>query len=188
MMYNVLRVILEFVFHIIFSYKIYGRENIPLSGGAIVAPNHRSYWDVPFIGIVCRRPLRYMAKAELFENPVFGRLITALGAFPVKRGGGDTGAVKTAMDIVEDGGMLMMFPQGRRVKDGERGKAKPGAALVAAHTGASVIPVRIEGRYRFRGRIEIHVGEPIDFERYKDSRPENLQELADGILDRIYEM
>ncbi|MCD8390677.1 MAG: 1-acyl-sn-glycerol-3-phosphate acyltransferase [Firmicutes bacterium] len=189
-MYKFCRVVVVTFLRIMFNYKIYGAENIPKEGGAVIAPNHRSYFDVPFIGITAPRPIRYMAKEELFKNPLFAALIKALGAFPVKRGGGDTGAVKTAVSILKGGDMLMIFPQGRRVKDGERGKAKPGAVMIAAAANADIIPVHISGKYKFRGKITIRVGKPMSLAEYygKKLPSDKLGELSDELLDRIYSL
>ena len=85
--YAIVRAILNFFFFVIFGLKVEGRENVPKTGAIIVAPNHKSYWDPPVVGVAFNtRIIHYMAKEELFKNPFFGWLIRQFGTFPVKRG------------------------------------------------------------------------------------------------------
>ena len=132
---------------LLFPFKTIGRENIPDTPGQpplVLCCNHISVIDPVFLEMCQKRHVYFMAKEEIFKN----RLATwffakQLGAFPVKRGAGDTGALDTARRIVEEGKLLGIFPEGTRSKDGRLGRAKSGAALIAAQTGASVLPVAI---------------------------------------------
>ncbi len=175
---------------VVFSCKTEGLERVPSEGGAIIALNHRSYWDVVFAGAFVRRPLRYMAKASLFDNPLFARLITSLGAFPIQRGRGDIGAIKSALGILKSGNVMLIFPEGRRVLDGSHIKPKPGVALISSAADVPVVPVCISGRYRFRHRITIRAGEPIYPPKGDAKRPggQELQKMADNIMDSVYAM
>lgn len=180
--------ILRVFLHLAFRYRVEGKENLPSCGGAIVAFNHRSYWDVIFAGVTSRRPLRYMAKSGLFKNPIFGWFITKLGAFPVQRGKGDIGAIKSALSILKGGNLMLIFPEGRRVLDGSHVKAKSGVALIAIKAQVPVIPVCICGKYGFMRKITVKIGKSISFEEYYDQKVDanTLQELSDGILNNIY--
>ncbi len=188
MIYKTVHALLKGFLHIAFSCRCVGAQNIPETGGAIVALNHRSYWDVVFAGSFLKRPLRYMAKSGLFKNPLFGGLITKFGAFPVQRGKGDVGAIKSALKILSAGDVMLIFPEGKRVLDGERVRAKSGVALISIMAKVPVIPICISGEYKFRHRITVNVGKPIEFKEYYSKKPgsQALQEMADGVLDAIY--
>ncbi len=188
MLYKVVSKILKGFLHIVFRVRISGMENIPKDGGAIVAFNHRSYWDVPFAGSMVKRPLRFMAKSGLFKNPIFGGFIKKCGAFPVQRGKGDIGAIKSALKILNEGNLMLIYPEGKRVLNGERVKAKSGVALIAQKAKVPVIPICISGKYTLFNKIYFNVGEPIDFSEYYDEKLDavKLQELSDDVLNSIY--
>lgn len=122
-----------------------GEENIPLTGPIIVAPNHVSYVDPP--AVACgtkKRQMRFMAKEELFKGP-FGALISSLGAFPVKRGEGDTESIRKSLAILEGGEALLIFPEGTRSDGKTMLPINRGVAMLAKRTGAPVLPVGIIG-------------------------------------------
>lgn len=138
------------LFYLIFPYKVIGKENIPpLSpeDRLILCANHISDIDPVFLIMCQKRHVYFMAKAELFSKKIgawfFGK---QFGAFPVKRGAGDTSAIDRAEEIVHTGRLLGIFPEGTRSKDGKLGRAKSGAALIASQTGASMIPVAIQAK------------------------------------------
>lgn len=120
MFYKVVRALCAVFLRLAFRFRVVGLENVPDGGGFILAANHRSNWDPVLAGIpVKRHKVCYMAKAELFQkNALFARIITALGAFPIERGKGDTGAIDWADRIITGGGVLGMFPEGTRSKTG----------------------------------------------------------------------
>lgn len=150
-----------------FKIEVYGRENLPQEGGFILASNHISDYDPILIGIKLKRQLNFMAKAELFENKLFGAVLRGLGAFPVERGKGDNTAIMKAIDTVKGGDVLAIFPEGTRSKDGQLRRFKSGAIVVAAQTGANIIPtsIYIEGIYdnkrKLRPRVVVRYGELI---------------------------
>src|SRR5207248_2821678 len=115
-LYAVVRGLLVPFLRLWFRTRITGTEHIPEDGAAIVAPNHKSFWDSFFIGVCTRRHLRFMGKTELFEGWK-GPLLVRLGAFPVRRGQSDEDALETAREILEQGGLLALFPEGTRVRD-----------------------------------------------------------------------
>ena len=162
--YGLLRWITIGIYHIYYNIKWEGVENVPKDGGNIFASNHRSYQDPVFIALHARIPLSYMAKEELFQgNKVFKNLITALGAFPVSRGKGDTGAIDTSIEKLQLGRNLAIFPEGTRSLDGKVGKGKTGVALIAAVAQTKIIPVGItfEGKLKFRKKVIVRYGKPI---------------------------
>ena len=122
-----------------------GAEEIPADGAAIVAPNHKSFMDAFFIGLATRRHVRFMAKGELFKGPL-GWLFARLGAFPVRRGEADAAALETARQILERGGVVVVFPEGTRV-DERDSLASPhaGAGRLALETRTPIVPAAIGG-------------------------------------------
>jgi 1-acyl-sn-glycerol-3-phosphate acyltransferase len=182
------RFLFRIMFKIFFRWHIEGNENIPKTGGAVIAPNHISFFDPPLAGSAMRRPLNFMAKQELFEIPILGFLIKRTNAFPVKRGSQDLGAFRHALLLLKDGGLLLMFPEGTRSKDGKLGKARAGAAMAACNAQVPLIPTKIVntdkmGKFK---RVKIKYGRPI----YppKNFTKENYLQLSQKTLDAIKEM
>ena len=185
MLYNIMQVIARFVLLFVFRIKRVGYENVPKDGGVIVAFNHRSNWDPVIAGVTCKRHLSFMAKEELFKNPVFGGLIKSLGAFPVHRGKGDIGAIKVALKILSENRTMLMFPEGHRIKDGRKVKAKPGVAMIAHRAKVPIVPVCISGEYKWLHKITVTYGKPI-YLSYEDKlSQDDVQLLADGVLESI---
>ena len=184
--------VLKFFLLFMFPHKVIGRENVPAEGGVILAVNHSSNLDPVMIGVSVPYPERmtFMAKAELFKNKLFARLISSLGAFPIQRGRGDIGARKTAFEILKNGDIMLIFPEGSRVKKGQKRRAKPGVAAIAARAKAPVVPVHIKNGYRWMRRVTVVYGEPIYFDEYEGKKltGEETQKLADDVLERIYEL
>lgn len=147
--------------------KRIGRENIPPVGEKIVlCCNHISNWDpVVLITAQPKRHIHFMAKSELFKNRLFTWFLgKQLGAFAVRRGTGDTDALATAKQLVEDGKIMGIFPEGTRSKDGKLLRAKSGASLIVAQTGATVLPVAIVTKHQrarmFRRTLVVY-GKPL---------------------------
>lgn len=190
MFYCVCLRIVQFFMLFMFRIRSVGKSNIPKTGGAILAINHKSAFDPLVVGITAPRHIFCMAKAELFENKLLGALIRKLGAFPVHRGSGDVSAFKTAFKILDDGGMMLIFPEGRRVKKGDKRRAKTGVVMIAQKKNVPVIPVYIDGDYKWMHKITVTYGEPVSFDEYKEKKlsAEEVQALADGVLDKIYSL
>ncbi len=189
MFYKICRAIVRFFMLFVFRIKTYGAENVPKNQGAVIAVNHRSYWDIPVAGLTCPQQLTYMAKSELFKNPVFGRLISSLGAFPVKRGRGDIGAVKAALSILAQNRLMLVFPEGTRNRtDAPLEKVKSGIALFATRAQVPVIPVFIGGKYKWFGRVTVTYGKPMYFDEYYGRKlsQEELSEISAKIYNNIW--
>jgi 1-acyl-sn-glycerol-3-phosphate acyltransferase len=164
----------RFGLHSIARVRVDGLEHLPTTGPLIVAANHMSNADPPFIGgwlspALERRPT-FLAKESLFKGPL-GILIRSLGAEPVKAGGSDIGAYRTAKRILDQGGVLAILPEGTRAFDGVMGQPKPGVSLLATRTGTPVLPVGVSGTSTLIGReqtlpkigtrITLRVGQPF---------------------------
>lgn len=177
------------------GWKVVGRENIPVTGPVILAPNHVSLLDPPLVGVSCGRWPFIMAKAELFKG-IVGWAIEQMGSFPVKRGTADRSAFKRAKQILSDGKPLLIFPEGTRSRNGELGPAETGVAMLAHMNKAPVVPVYISGTenafsprrpgFRFV-RARIHFGKPLLFEEEyaKKGDRETLEAIGDRIMSEI---
>ena len=167
-LYGLVRGIVAPLFRLYFRMHVSGAEHIPAAGAAIIAPNHKSFWDSFFIGVCTRRHLRFMAKTELIQAR-YGRMLVRLGAFPVQRGQADADALETARTILRQGGLLALFPEGTRVRDpDELGNPRRGAGRLALETGAPLVPCAITGTEKlFRAglpmprRVQVAFSEPI---------------------------
>ena len=143
-LYAVVRLLAGLVLRAWFRLRVKGADGVP-DGAAIVAANHKSFLDAFFIGLATRRRVRFMAKAELFRGP-FARLLPALGAFPVRRGAADAGALATAVAILGQRGVVVVFPEGTRVDEPDAiGSPHHGAGRLALDTGAPIVPTAISG-------------------------------------------
>ncbi|MBQ8623414.1 MAG: (d)CMP kinase [Oscillospiraceae bacterium] len=185
-LYAIVRFIVAIPVYICFNIKIEGKENIPHAGGMVVASNHRTWFDPIMIGMCIIKPGAYMAKEELFKNKLLGVLLKILQAFPVSRGSADRAPLDKAVDYVDRGFNLVLFPEGTRSKDGSLGKPKSGVAYVASISGAPVCPVGIlfEGKLRFRSKITIRFGAPISPDEIKIEKM-SAREMH-KVRDRIY--
>lgn len=177
--------------YLCFRIRYEGRERIPREGRLIVCSNHRSVIDPFLLAVPFRRPIRFMAKSELFTD--HGRLaawfLRKMGAFPVHRDKGDAESIRKAEKILEEGGVLGIFPQGRVVFDLSPFRPKAGFALLAGRTRSPVLPVSIyrEGKLRFRSRITVRFGEVLPFEELglEGNSREGLKQASLLLADRI---
>jgi 1-acyl-sn-glycerol-3-phosphate acyltransferase len=153
-----------------FRPRVTGRDRLPLDGPVIIAPVHRSFADFAFSAFVTRRKLFFMAKDDLWKHAALGKLLLALGAFPVHREAADREALRRAETVLERGQVLVLFPEGTRQSGPTVRQLHEGAAFLAARTGARIVPLGIggsdaampKGRLIPRPmRIPVVVGEPI---------------------------
>jgi len=158
-------------YRVVYRMRVVGLERVPREGPMLVASNHASHLDPPAVGISMPRPVRIMAKKELFSVPVLGWLISGLGAIPVSRGGADRRAVETMGGLLRTGATVLIFPEGTRTLDGRLQEPKAGVGWLALQMpDCWIVPVYVTGTYaawpkgrRFPrpGRITIHVGDPF---------------------------
>jgi 1-acyl-sn-glycerol-3-phosphate acyltransferase len=165
--YGFLRVVGLSVLVPVYRLKTVGTENVPAEGPVVLASLHRSNWDSLAVGVRLRRRMRPMAKIELMRAPVLGWLLRHGGAFPVRRGETDTQAIASALSILRAGGLLLMFPEGTRNRDG-RAEVQPGAARIALQAGAAIVPVAVLNTDRARllpprfPQFRVAYGPPLD--------------------------
>ena len=188
MFYSIARLIVGFIYTVIFRIEVIGLENVPNKGPVIIASNHISNFDPPTIGAALKhRPMGFMAKAELFRIPVFSFVIRKLGAFPVKRGVIDRSSIKIALDRLYAGCVIGIFPEGTRSKDGELKKGVgAGVISIAAKAGATVVPTAVIGTNKLKPRAKIKVIFDKPFHVTGNiSDKEILQEQADKLMEKI---
>lgn len=173
---------------LMFELKVYGKEHIPSTGGVLIVSNHQSYLDPVLLAVQLYRPVSFLAKSELFKNAFFSRLIRNLNAFPVRQGAGDVGAMKETIRRLQQGHMLVIYPEGSRTDTGDLLPIAPGAALVIRRAGVPVIPAIIEGSFQawprwrriFRPhQIAVMYGPPLQTDGLK------TQEITD-LIDRTF--
>lgn len=190
-MYYIVKFLVKLYFRIVYSLHYEGRDNIPKDTAVIYTSNHRTYADPPLLGAGARGKFAFMAKEELFEKKLFSWLIRALGAFPVARGKGDTAVIDTAVERLESGRSLIIFPEGTRSKDGKVQRGHTGAALIAARSGKLIVPVGIVfgEKLKFRAKVTVKYGTPIDPAQYceiSDSpEPRSLVKLKKRYMEEI---
>ncbi len=198
---------------IFLGLRVKGLENVPIEGRIIIAANHISDLDPPIIGALIPRETYFAAKIELFKG-LMGAYIRYHNAIPVRRGGSDKEAIKKLVGVLKQEKALLIFPEGTRAKDAEKGlPAKAGVGMIAALGKADIVPVRIQGSEQFprnlfkRGGVTVTVGQRIPLESLSPEPPgaepsgrdeagaaagsatpskkERYQHMADEIMRRI---
>jgi 1-acyl-sn-glycerol-3-phosphate acyltransferase len=187
---------------------INGREHLPRHGAFVLAPVHRSYLDTPFAGCVRSKRMRFMGKDTMWKNRQFGWIFSALGAFPVTRGTADREALRRAIEVLESGDPLVLFPEGERKSGPVVQPLFDGAVYIAIKAGVPIVPVGIGGSERvmpkgakfvYPRKVHIEIGPPImppvapDGGRlprtvYKDQTAvlhAELQRLFDAAMERV---
>ena len=173
MLRDALRALLEAAFRVLFTYDCLGEEKIPASGAAVIAANHPSYLDPLLLSLQVKRPIRFMAWDALFRVPLLGALMRLFGAFPVDvRSGAGRDAYVAARELLRDGELVGIFPEGKRSREGWlEPELRAGAARLVLETGAPLVPATIRGAFRawphFRAlpglaTIRVRYHDPID--------------------------
>lgn len=157
------RAVTNAIAHLLYHLRFEGLENVPEDKGFILCSNHISDFDPILVAIRVKPQCFFMAKAELFKFPPVAAIIRGLGAFPVARGKGDTTAIDHAVDVVNSGHVLAIFPEGTRSRDGKLLKLKSGAIVVASKTGGDLLPCVVKkGKRKFlRRTVTVKYGKLI---------------------------
>lgn len=163
--YEVIRRIAGIVFPFLFKLRVEGLENVPRTGGAMLASNHAAWIDIPIVAYPVPRATHYMAKIELFQTAALGGIIGMMGAFPVRRGEGDRESLRTAERLLGEGELIAIFPEGHR-SEGSLIRGLPGAALIALRANVPVVPVAIINSRAVFQKGHIVIRRPIVTVRY----------------------
>jgi 1-acyl-sn-glycerol-3-phosphate acyltransferase len=193
--YPLVRLIVSLPALLLYRTRAIGVGNVPKSGALILAPNHFSQMDHFFVGLYLRRQVRFMAKSQMFGPPVLTYIYKHGGVFPVRRGHRDEESIETALTILKQDGMLLVYAEGGRSRSGELGDVKPGIGRIALESGAPVVPVAIQGsegvrrwkRFRFP-KVTVQFGEPIEFPAEAAPSRERQLEVAERIFAPVREM
>jgi glycerol-3-phosphate dehydrogenase (NAD(P)+) len=187
--YWVVRAVLQPFFHVYFRLSRHGRHHIPQSGPLLLAGNHRSFLDPFVLGTMLRRPVYYVAKKELFANRIQAWFLNALGAFPVDRGASDQEMLETARQILARGDVVLMFPEGTRIRPGGLGTPKRGIGRLALESGVPIVPLAVIGTEAVRKgwlirphKVTIRAGRALTYPQV--DRPS--KQLAQAVTDRIW--
>ncbi|HEY4531700.1 MAG TPA: lysophospholipid acyltransferase family protein [Kurthia sp.] len=170
-----------------YRFEIIGKEHFPKEGGVLLCSNHIDTLDPPVVGITAPRPVNFMAKEELFKLPILKGILPKVHAFPVKRGLSDRQALRTAVNLLKDGQVVGLFPEGTRNRTGKLGKGFSGAGFFALRGNAVVVPCAIIGPYKLFRKVKVVYGEAIDMEPYRESRakPEEVTEVIMAHIQKL---
>ncbi len=188
--YKLLRTIARFGMWFVHpSLRVYGREHIPQEGPALICPNHSGMADPIWVIFSAKFPHMptVMAKKELFSIPVLGRFFRWLGAIAVDRGGADVNAIKQGLKCLKNRNLLMLFPEGTRVKEGQTVEGKGGAILLSLRTGSPIVPVYLSPRRKLFQPITCVFGTPYQ-PQISGAKPteEEMHALTEELMNKIY--
>lgn len=185
--YRFVRAFLSIITKLIMPIELVGIEKFPKEGSFVLCSNHISYWDPVVLGIAFNRPLRFMAKIELFKNKIFGWILDQLGAFPVDREKNDISAIKKALTILKNGEILAIFLEGTRTHEVDLDGAKEGAAMLADRAKTQIFPVYIDSSYKLFRRTKIICRPMIDPKDYADiPKKDRYGKIAADTMRSIY--
>ena len=202
-LYGAAKVVVAPASRLVWPQQVEGAHNVPERGPVILAANHLALIDPLFIGVACPRPVRFIAKQELFDEGTlprraFARLLRAFGQLSVDRRPGQSAqeAMDNSLSVLQSGEVFGIFPEGTRSPDGRLYKGQTGLAWLALTTGAPVVPVALAGTERILppgrkvprfNRVAVRVGEPVDLSpwegRAHKARPRRA--ATDAIMDAV---
>jgi 1-acyl-sn-glycerol-3-phosphate acyltransferase len=192
---NRLHRIARFLFSSMFGLRVHGHASIPRRGGLIIASNHISELDPPVLGSSIPRAVFFMAKAELFRTRMGAFYLPRIGAFPVNRDSVDTKALRTSLEVLRNGNILVVFPEGTRSTDGKLLPVKAGVGLLAVRSAVPVLPAFIWGTdHPFRAlfgrrRFSVSFGKIITADRIaREHAQDGFSKVAESIRTSIEQL
>lgn len=186
--YEFVRYLLWLIFLMCYRVRCGGRHRIPTTGGVLILANHQSLLDPPLFGMVIPREVNYVARDTLFDHKWLAPLIRSVNAIPIDRDGLGLAGLKETLRRLKRGEIVILFPEGTRTPDGEMQPLKPGFSALVTRTGASILPMAVEGSYQAWPRkqpvplpnvIQIEVGPPITAEEASQLDERALITLVD---------
>lgn len=192
-LYSGFKAFFKGTFRLLYRHQIYGSEHFP-EGGAIIAPNHASFWDPPLVGASAPDEVSFLARSTLY-GPFLGPFLRRLNTFPAK-GAESLDSIKMICNLLKEGKKVVIFPEGHRTEDGLLGPFKSGVAMLAFRAQCPIIPAYIEGTYsiwdrwhrlpRLFGRTACVFGSPIQCEPYlKMPKKEGQEAMALAVRHAI---
>lgn len=185
--YRVVRNIAWFLCKIIFPTKVIGAENVPAEGPVLICSNHVSMVDPVLIATSFKRRITFLAKKELFGTKFTNWFFRNLGMVPVDRGASDIAALRVCLDVLKEGGLLGIFPQGHRYKQDEKRELQSGAAMMALRSRATVIPVHVSAPMKAFRRTTVRFGAPIDLSDMARVNAQALEAATGRITEGIWQ-
>lgn len=186
--YKVIYCVLWVLMKIFFPWEVKGREYLPEQGGVVLCANHTSFLDpiLVLLGVTGKRQISVIAKAELFKIPVLNWILKGMEMIPVKRGMSDVSAIKDGLRVIRSGELLLIFPEGTRVKEGQAVAAHPGAVVLASRAGVPVMPIYVCRKKRMFRKNSVVFGHPYHLE-FAGRKPthEESQRLTEDLMSRI---
>ncbi|WP_406686835.1 lysophospholipid acyltransferase family protein [Rossellomorea vietnamensis] len=186
-LYTFARGLVKSILSPLYRIEVKGLEHFPKDGGVLLCANHIDNLDPPVVGISAPRPVSFMAKEELFNVPVLGKLLPDLRAFPVKRGMSDREALRKGLKVLKQGDVLGLFPEGTRSKTGQIGKGLAGAGFFALRSKAYVVPCAIIGPYKPFRKLKVVFGPPIPMDSIREERL-NAEKTTEIIMKHIEDL
>ncbi|KPL59761.1 lysophospholipid acyltransferase family protein [Rossellomorea vietnamensis] len=186
-LYTFARGLVKSILSPLYRIEVKGLEHFPKDGGVLLCTNHIDNLDPPVVGISAPRPVSFMAKEELFNVPVLGKLLPDLRAFPVKRGMSDREALRKGLKVLKQGDVLGLFPEGTRSKTGQIGKGLAGAGFFALRSEAYVVPCAIIGPYKPFRKLKVVFGAPIPMDSIREERL-NAEKTTEIIMKHIEDL
>lgn len=191
------RVLTRVLLFLLTRWRVRGKENVPTQGPLLIVVNHLNLADPPIIGVSVNRKAIFLAKEELFRSRFSGYIVRNYGAFPVRRGGMNKEALRKAEQLLARGMALIMFPEGGRSKGAQLESAYSGSTLIAARSGAPILPIGINGTEKIKGlawlfrrpKITVNIGYPFYLPQVngKLTRVE-LTEFTHSVMEHIAEL
>jgi len=198
LIYRIAKFFIWLYLHAIFRFQVRGRDNIPGQGGVLLAANHVSAYDPPVVGCVIPRPAFFLAKKELFDNPLKKLVMTLVRCIPVDRADIGHATLRRINSLLKRNEAILLFPEGTRSRSGQMSSGKDGVGMIAAHNNVDVVPVHVAGLYKVRGsifrrpRITITFGKPVAVSRLlaeaQASSRERYRMVSAAVFERIREL
>ncbi|MCD4818799.1 MAG: 1-acyl-sn-glycerol-3-phosphate acyltransferase [Candidatus Cloacimonetes bacterium] len=184
--------IVQFKMKLLWNFKIINKERLLQIENCVIAANHISLFDPPFIGSIFPKEIHYLAKAELFKNKILGKIITYVNAIPIRRGTIDRNALNAVESLLNKGDSILLFPEGTR----KSSKVKAGIGKITSETGKNILPVYIQNSDHLwqcffrKKKLVIVIGEIIDITEFQniEDRKDKYRKIAEHTLKKIYEL
>lgn len=179
---------------VLYRLKVYGSQNVPRTGPVLILSNHQSFFDPMFCQNWIWRPFYFVPRDTLLDIKFWGRIIGSFYIIPIKRGQADIAAMKAIIEVLKQNKAVCLFPEGTRTHDGRIGTIKPGFGLISRRTGATIVPMVIDGMYeawprtqkfpKF-GKVRVQFGDPISPEHIKAKSDDEFAAELTSIFRQI---